>query len=514
MKRTISMFVMLITLVMSSCDLLYTESEEKLSGSEFWDDASSSDVSSFVNSMYSSLRSATMQDAAMFLFAGDLRCAPISTKLNTGRSEGRYVLALSTNDLNLLRETYSSDNDYRADAIMRWQGYYEVVQSANILLNEISRTGISASEQEAFRYEAIFARCLAYFLMVRNFGDVPYYTNAYNSASLPRTDMMTVLQNISEDLQQILDSDPDGDILPMTRSGSDRAIKASRGAVLALLMHISMWQAGFAESNQATYYNKVVECGQQLVDNNGGAYSLVPLSQMTNNLFSGGSVEGIFEIVQNITYVEGGETFNNEAIFANHVMYKALSSSRSKVFYTYDFMSKVYPVGISDGRVELWFDDNAYSTMEDNPREILKFSNVDTYKNTSGSEVTTCNSGNFILFRLADAILLYAEALAELGTDDVKACQLLNMVRTRAEAEEINASGTDLKDAIYWERVRELIGEGQYFYDLVRTKKLCDGNYCWHTVTRANFNKGAWTWPISQSALDNNTQMELNTYWE
>lgn len=494
------------TMLLSSCGMLYTKSDEKLSGSEFWDGASATDVESFANSMYYYLRDATMIKSASILYGGDLRCAPIATRNEQTKTEYKYIAALANNDLNTLRTAYPADNDYRADAIMRWGNMYKVVQAANILVNEIGRTSVSSTEKQQFVDEAVFMRCLTYFMLVRNFGDVPYYTNAYNAESLARTPMLQVLHNINDELQGILDHN----VLPMTQTGNKKAVRASRGAVLALMMHVNMWLAGFDSANSTTYYNKVVDCGRELVDNNGGAYALVPISQMTGNVFKGSSDEGIFELVQNVSYGAGGEMFKNACVFSNLVMYKPFSNKvQSEIYYTYDFMQKVYPDNVHDDRVNYWFDENAYASFESMPREIVKFSNVDTYNGT-----VTSDAGNQIIFRLADAVLLYAEALADLGTDDSKACRLLNTIRTRANADAVNASGQDLKDDIYWERVRELIGEGQYFYDLVRTKKICDANYCWHNITRSDFNKGAWTWPISRSALDNNTHMELNSYWE
>ena len=53
--------------------------------------------------------------------------------------------------------------------------------------------------------------------MVRAFGDVPYYTIAYNSASLPRTNMVTVLQSCLEDLRTgALGNSPEDRFLPWT----------------------------------------------------------------------------------------------------------------------------------------------------------------------------------------------------------------------------------------------------------------------------------------------------------
>lgn len=203
---------------LSGCNMLYTESEEKLSGSEFWYHADAIDVETFMNSLYYNLRDATMNQAAFFVFSGDLRCAPIATNYNA--NSRKYVAALANNDLNTLRTAYSSDKDYRADGIMRWGNMYKVIQSANIALEELGQTSVSGVQTQQFRDEAVFMRCLAYFLLVRNFGDVPYYTNAYNQESLPRTPMVTVLKNIDSDLQQVVDNN----VLPMTQTGNKKAV--------------------------------------------------------------------------------------------------------------------------------------------------------------------------------------------------------------------------------------------------------------------------------------------------
>lgn len=512
MKRLIYMWLLLAPLFLfSGCGLLDVKSDEKLSGYEMWDGASAEYVEGFVRSMYSEFRAATMQNACFITYSGDFRCAPI-TAMTSDNSMKAALTDLANNDLNGLRATYTSAGNIHADGIMQWQDFYKVIQTANILLNEIGRSNVTGNQAEAFKDEAIFMRCLTYFFLVRNFGDVPYYTDAYNQASLPRTNMVTVLKNISSDLEGILSADPDMNILPWTNaSAAKKAVRASRGSVVALLMHVNMWLAGFDEANAKTYYQKVVDYGKQLVDNNGGAYKLLPLSQ-TATLFKGGSDEGIFEIVQNISYVAGNEVFNSDAVYSNYVVGKKVFTGQSlpKVEYTSDFLQQVYPSGETDQRVSLWFDENIYSTYSDQSKEIYKFLNADTYNSVN----ITSNSGNQIVFRLADVILLYAEALADLGTDDTKACALLNEIRTRAGASSVSASGQELQDDIYWERVRELIGEGQYYYDLVRTRKICDSKYCYHTITRGDFNNGAWTWPISKVAQQNNTNISLNNYWE
>lgn len=508
MRKYIGMLI--VSCLLSACDsLLDVESDEKMDGSTFWTEGSLADMEAYVSGLYYFFRDATMKESAFIEFSGDIRCAPL--KAYNSSDMGRCVNFLTTNDLNGLRNKFSGDKDWRADGIMDWQTFYKVVQEANFLLENIKNVpNLDATDVERLKAEAIFMRCLCYFFLVRNFGDVPYYENAGNQESLPRTDMVIVLQSVRNNLQRLLDNDPDASILPWTyTSASKKAIRASRGSVLALLMHVNMWLAGFdKDTDPMVYYQSAADCGAELVDNNGGAYSLLPIEQ-SSTIFSGSSNEGIFEIAQNLNYGMD-ETFRNEAIFSNLVVYDCLNKNNPEAYFDPEAIMKIYPSTTEDDRVTYWFDEDIYNTSETARREMVKFLNEDTNEDN----VLTSNSGNQIIFRFADAVLLYAEALAELGTDDAKALELLNRIRSRAHAPEVMASGDNLKDAIYWERVRELIGEGQYFYDLVRTGKLCDRNYCFNPIRRSDFNEGAWTWPISQSAFENNTYMSSNIYWE
>jgi hypothetical protein len=119
----------------------------------------------------------------------------------------------------------------------------------------------------------------------------------------------------------------------------------------------------------------------------------------------------------------------------------------------------------------------------------------------------------FMIFRYAGEILLCAEAMAELGQDN-EAIALVNKVRDRAEASQYSGSGgQDLKDFIFLERSRELMGEGHHYFDLVRTRRILSSEWSYNVLTLDKFNRGAWTWPISSDALTNNPFMTLNAYW-
>ena len=76
---------------------------------------------------------------------------------------------------------------------------------------------------------------------------------------------------------------------------------------------------------------------------------------------------------------------------------------------------------------------------------------------------------DWIELRLADVILLYAEALNETG-NSAGALTELNKIRTRAGLANSTATGQgDVRQAIADERRLELAFEGQRWFDLVRT---------------------------------------------
>lgn len=484
-------------LLITSCDILEVKSEDKLPGDEFWINGNEANTEGFLMSMYFNFRKATMGNSQFLTASGDMRCAPI---ISSGGNNNRvnYLVANKMNDLRTYGNTPFGETT-------KWKPFYDVIQSANILIKEIDQVpGITDDKRNMFKAEAVFMRNLSYFFLVRAFGDVPYYTVAYNSVSLSRTNMVTVLRNSLEDLRTgALNNEP----LPWTySSNAKKGVRASRGSVIALMMHINLWLVQFDEKNKNAYYQDVITLGEML-ENNEGAYELLDMSRISV-VFKGGSNEGLFEIAQNIN--SSSEIFSSEAVFSNNVAYSHKDNKETIYYYDSKYMEKLFPYSGEDLRKQYWFDENMYYASQLYPTEIKKFLNIDFYGNNN----KTSNSGNQIVFRYADALLLYAEALAATGKDDGKATELLNRIRSRAGANSISASGKDLEDAIFWERQRELIGEGHYFYDLVRTGKISNYMYCDHPIRRTEFNVGAWTWPIHKDALINNTNIQLNLYWE
>ncbi|MCF8243948.1 MAG: RagB/SusD family nutrient uptake outer membrane protein [Saprospiraceae bacterium] len=110
---------------------------------------------------------------------------------------------------------------------------------------------------------------------------------------------------------------------------------------------------------------------------------------------------------------------------------------------------------------------------------VAKYKNV-TSTGAVGSDLTFVDT-DFPMFRLADAYLMYAEALLRSGGSQGDALAAVNTVRTRAYGGQTGAINSDdlTLDFLLDERARELLWEGHRRTDLVRFGKFTNDSYLW-----------------------------------
>jgi hypothetical protein len=444
----------------------------------------------------------------MFAVAGEVRggMLPSSPQKNDGNDRS-FVDNVAKNDLLPVINTPAGKDFWNIFALSNladWKPFYRVIQACNILQYEIGRRSIpdlSADAVKEYQAEASFMRAISYFMMVRLWGDVPYYTDAYHESPLPREKMVTVMNNCIADLSAALD------ILPWTFTDpAFRGARASKGAAIALLMEMNMWNAGFDKGNASNYYAATAKLGDDLIKS--GAYQLLPIDQ-SFTIFKGRSMESLFDIVISSNYNETlSQKWNDLSELVVHYPYKRPANGHqySFTYFRAEYLRRLYPSGVPDARTEMWFDSQMFAN--DGTFLFLKYNSLYEQGN---SDVNVDN--NLIILRYAGAILLRAEALAELGQDD-EAIRMMNIIRDRAKTTLYQgAGGLALKDAIFTERAKELMMEGHYYFDLVRTGRVMNQQWCYYPLTQSQFDNGAWTWPISTGALDNNPYMQLNNYW-
>ena len=494
-------------LFLNSCKkFLDVKPIDKLTGNNFY--KSKEDVEAAINNL--SLKFYYKLNETHFVgTVGEFRSGEVLHEKDASqRQDARaFIEVLGKNDLNGLLYTnqpWTRDDgaNYHFERITDWRAYYEIIQSASILIDRLKEGVPDVSNVDRDRYigEATFARCYAYFIMVRLFGDVVYYTDAYHSSPLPRESMVSVITKC------IADMESRKDLMPWSYGDpAFKGVKASRGSAIALLMNMNMWNAGFDRANAAQYYKKTADLGDELMKSN--AYRLLPIDQWAT-VIKGRSDESLFEIFRTVNY---GESNNGMAPIADlfiHYPYKRpfFLWELSMAYYKAAYMMKLYPDGIADKRKDTWYKNifaNSGQFM------LLKYAQ----NSFINFEESTNPDNTFLIFRYAESILMRAEALAELGQND-EAIKMVNIVRARAEAAPYTGNGgQDLKDFIFMERSRELMGEGHHYFDLVRTRRILNPVWTYNTLTLDQFNRGGWTWPIAGGAINNNPFMVLNMYW-
>jgi hypothetical protein len=149
----------------------------------------------------------------------------------------------------------------------------------------------------------------------------------------------------------------------------------------------------------------------------------------------------------------------------------------------------------------------------------------------------------FPLIRVTDLYLMYAESLNEFKGPDTEAFQYLDSVRVRAGIPTVKqawdqystnpseyTSQVGLRKIIHQERLIELAFEGKRFWDLRRwteaTTEINKPITSWDlqqtvpaayyrpvTVYNTKFSSRDYFWPIAESTLDLNTNLQQNLGW-
>lgn len=458
---------------------------DTLSGKDFW--KTKGDATKAVNGAYASLLEKFTKSALYNV--GDFRAG----NWNWFNKNGFRFLATNR----LLSATDDNMND-----IPDWGTFYKAIATANLCIDRIpgiEDPNFSSKDKKALVAEARFIRAFTYFYMVRLYGDVPLQTDAYDISLKPREKMLTVLDFCLKDLAGCKD-----DMIISYDDPTNKAVRGTKGAVLALMAHINMWSAGFDKANQQKYWSQTDVLIKELMDLH--EYKLVEYTKQNfQTIFKGRSEEGIFELSLNANY--GGSFHFLICQWTLHapIIQDGLNGN-SEITPIVKHLDRIYPRGESDKRLDLWFDDPYAATGIQKPM-FLKFSAIT-------NPISRDYDANFIFFRYADVLLLRAEALANLGTQNDEAIKMLNLVRDRAGAKVYTGGGgSPLQDAIFYEREKEMMGEGHLWYDLIRTGRIGNMNLTENPLTPELMAKGAWTWPISSSAINNNPLIVSNQYW-
>lgn len=427
MRSKIKYFlVALLVFMQFSCnDWLELLPPSGLIKDEFW--KSKEDVQAVLMASYEKFAS---MDRQLFLH-GELRADLLEGKNNQ-----------PNNEENVMENNIVPGNNFN-----NWEDFYSVINTCNEviknapLVQEIDNT-FNDFRMRSVMAEAYFLRSLSYFYLVRVYRDVPLVLEPSENDDTDffphKSSEEEVLNQIVSDLNANRDFAPSGGFSTIAENKG----RASKAAFDALLADIALWRFRYEEV--LTHVQKI-EQNEEL--------QLLPTTKWFEIFNPGNSLESIFEF-----QFDGDQDQNNS-------LYN-LTQRNSNQY------------GPSQTSLEMFATEFAFEIVRGEDATIAKLgeNNYIIWKyvgqapdGQTGRAGNAQTSANWIVYRLADVLLMKAEALSQLERYD-DALTILNEIRARANAGAISLpnSRVAFEDAILQERALELAYEGKRWFDLLR----------------------------------------------
>lgn len=377
-----------------------------------------------------------------------------------------------------------------------WQNHYKIIVNANNIIDIIENYApLNAAEQEllnAYKGEARFLRALAYFNLVRLYGDVPKVVARLNDPSsaigIGRSPVNDIYNSvIIPDLEFAIDN-------CFKKGDSDlqgEEARASKGAALAILGKVYLTIDDHAKA--------AATLKRLIVDKEAGSYSLLSDFSQIHKAENKFNSESIFEVNYNATAGQPSFLFR---WMTNENGYRYGASTGGGPVVMFNLMEKF----VSDNNWMSEPDWTRYNATLDSGILIGGSPELQPWpkkftpeKSTLAQYNITGTDNNYMITRYADALLMYGEALMGIGQTE-QALSYFNMVRERAGLQGLTADQLDIHRILH-ERRLELAFEGHRFFDLVRTDKAIE-KISWALMTVVGFDDRIFTTePIEEYQL-------------
>ncbi|MBR1388745.1 MAG: RagB/SusD family nutrient uptake outer membrane protein [Prevotella sp.] len=385
-------------------------------------------------------------------------------------------------------------------------------------------------QYQNLQYEARFLRAYYYFLLVRSFGGVPLITNymeAEEANTQPRVSSDEIFQFINSECVAIQDTivKDYSNLGNLQLQSKNETGRVNNLCVLALKARAALYYASplFNTSSDKARWQQAAQANKELIDEcrNRG----MKLSKDYGSLFQKDNWQN-----------------SEECILVRRI------SSASNTFEQYNF-----PIGLENAgggncptqnlvdayepgdirleatvaqNGELWPNDTLETFVGGANGQPIAYATptgyyLKKYVNKSltiGALNATTERHHWVIFRLAEFYLNYAEAMLNYTGNayetasglNMTAAAALNTVRTRAGLPNIatDLSAQQFEERLENERFVELAFEGHRFYDLRRWKKAGDQKY--RTIKSMRITKNA----DGTFTYTPQTDSQTRSYWD
>ena len=450
MKKIINIIITLIAVGMMSCSKGFIELNPESTVSVDVLYKTDKDFQDAVIGIYSNFRPQYQN----FWRFGDLRADDVTFGLLSQLEDARV-------------DNFTSDNSDGTLA-STWKNYYSIIFRANQVLNKIAKADPAiVTNKNRHTAEAEFLRALAYFDLVRIFGDVPMITKditAAESYKIPREKVINIYNEII--IKDLLDAETK---LPLKYSGTDIG-RATKGAAKSLLGKVYLTLKDFPKAEAKL--QEVTTLGYAILPNFNDLWDYSKDEHHSEYIFDIEYAEGLGGLGSNFTgqfaldFQAGGGPLVAELVRR----YNIPSGTGGDTGIPSKAMFDAFNISPGDLRQAT----TAAKGLTDPNGVFIPIAATGVpaltlkYMSRLAGSANDCKV-NWKVIRHADVLLMYAEALNENGKT-TEALGYLNMIRTRAGVPVYSGlSQNDTREKIYLERRLELYLEGQRWFDLVRT---------------------------------------------
>jgi starch-binding outer membrane protein, SusD/RagB family len=432
------------------------------------------------------------------------------------------------------------------------KSYWTPIKQANEFLHYVGDSEVDADLLERMTGEIKALRAYAYFRLISHYGGVPLATEPFSMDNwrMARNSYDEVMTFVLKELDEAID------MLPLSYTGRNVG-KLTKGAAMAIKARALLYYASPLNnpSNDLSRWQAAADAAKAVIDM--GIYELYPDYKAVFLEKTGWHSEIIW--ARPFHHITEAQVFLERRIFPNSWLGHGHTPPTHNLADAYEMTSGLLPSedpAYNPQNPYVNRDPRFYATIlhDGAPfkgRTIETFiGGLDSFESHISSwnasetgynlgkfideDVDDIGSGNtnapWIYIRYAEVLLNYAEAMYNLGQEDV-ARQYVNMVRSRPGVgmPDVTESGEALWQRIVHERRIELAYEEHRFFDVRRWKIATDVFSVTHTrirITRnpatgvktyevldhmpAKFNEHNYLSPIPLSEIERNGLLEQN----
>ena len=476
MKRlSIYIPVLLLCMLMTQCKKkLDQQPISDLSSSLFWKTAE-----------HALLGNAAIYDGIQKTFSGN----GSFTEWGDARSDNFTFGGTGENQINVVLNGLNATTGSAS-----WDNLYLTIARANAAIKYLPGISeLSELQRNNYLAQAHGVRAYMYFWAVRLWGAVPVrlipYENINESPNLKQTSADSVLNSVI--IPDLITANT------LVDKNATNTFELTKGAILAILAEVYLWKKDYAN---------VLSTVDQLIALN--RYALTPSTPVfltyKDIFILGNTKESVWTL--NWDYlVDGG----------NGIGGRIGSSDQTSNYYVDSVPLMKWETNKADIRRAITYDTTVANALQ-RIIQVWKYYPIDPATGRPAVPSRAQNQAKLPLYRWADILLMRAEALNWANNDKAGARAIVNQIRARAKAGNLDstkynnlATQLDMEKAILDERQLELFAEGKRWFDLVRTGRVISTMDSLVRRRQSNLGIGQTgftdirtiLWPISRSAL-------------